>query len=105
MEHKHMEHIKHLIGIYEDAQEELMGAQGYANKAHHASENEARMMYMSMARQELEHETKLLEEGDRTIKHMDADAHREVMEFIWAHLKDNLHRWRHSIEAKLQPNA
>ena len=105
MEHDNMEHVKHLIGIYEDAQEELMGAQGYANKAYHAQEGEIKAMYMTMARQELEHETKLLEEGERLIKRMPADAHREVLEFVWMHLKNNLHRWRHGIESKLQPNA
>lgn len=105
MECKHMDHVKHLMDIYEDAQEELMGAQGYANKAYHAKENEVKMMYMGMARQELDHESKLLEEGDRTIKHMEADPHREFMEIIWEHLKKNLHRWRSSIMMKMQPNG
>ena len=105
MESKHMDHINHLVGIYEDAQEELMGAQGYANKAYHAQGNDIKVMYMTMARQELEHESKLLDEGDRIVKQMEADAHREMVEFIWTHLKKNLHRWRHSIEARLQPNA
>jgi hypothetical protein len=105
MEHKHMEHIKHIIDAYEDAQEELMGAQGYANKAYHAQDNESKAMYISMARQELEHENKLLESGDRVIKSMDADAHRELMDFVWMHLKKNLHKWRQSIEIKISPNG
>lgn len=104
MEGKHMEHVKHLMDAYEEAQEELMSAQEYAKKMYHSTDNETKAMYLSMARQELEHENKLLEAGDRVIKSMDADAHREFMDYVWTHLKRQLHEWRMSIEAKIQHN-
>jgi hypothetical protein len=103
MEHKHMDHIKRVMDAYEEAQEELMGAQEYAKKMHYATDGENKSMYMMMARQELEHENKLLESGDREIRSMDADSHRELMDYIWGEMKKQLHHWRHSIEVKLEP--
>lgn len=103
MEQNYMEHIKHLMDVYEEAQEELMSAQDYSKKMHGASDSENKAMYMAMARQELEHESKLLEAGDRIIRSMPADAHREFMDMVWGNLKKHLHKWRLDIESKMQP--
>jgi hypothetical protein len=101
MEHKHMESIERISDAYDEALEELMSAQEYSKKAYHAADNETKAMYMTMARQELDHESKLVEAGDRVIRSMEADAHREFMDVLWTHLKKHLHRWRLDIESKI----
>ena len=78
-----------------------MDSQEYCKRAHHATDNESKAMYMALARQELEHEAKLVEAGDRAVRSMDADAHREFMDMVWTHLKKHLHEWKHSIESKI----
>lgn len=93
-----MEHFDHLMDMYEEALEELMGAQKYAKRAAASADADEKSMFRTMAKQELEHETMLLRDGDRISK---GGSHADVMQIVWARLKKHLNDWRMDIERHL----
>lgn len=91
-------HIEHMMDLYDEALEELMGAQEYAKKAEHAEDAESKAMYKNMARQELEHETALAKAAARMLAGEPSD---NPLHAVWKHLNSHLNDWRGDIERRL----
>lgn len=88
--------LNHIMEHYSEALEELMGAQGYANKACHAESPDARAKYIHMARQEIEHAENL-----KSMAHtMAKDA--PVLMTVWGKLQEHLDNWRGGIQEKIK---
>ena len=95
---EHHEHLEAIMEHYDDALEELMGAQKYATTAKHCTDHERRHRYKVMAEQELEHEATIEKEGED----MAEEARHEMISAVWMHLKKHLHSWRKDIESELE---
>ena len=96
-----MEHLDHLAMImehYDDALEELMGAQKYAKIAAHCKDKDRKHRYHTMALQELEHEKNIEADAESVV----SDARPELLTAVWTHLKKHLHSWRKDIETELE---
>jgi hypothetical protein len=91
------EHLEKIMTHYKEALDELMGAQKYAKCAHKSTDADDRAMYQSMAKQELEHEERLVKSAERIVA-MSADP---TLAMIWKHLKNHLDDWHNSIHTKL----
>lgn len=87
--------LEKLMGVYDDALEELMGAQKYINSADKAETSADKAMYHSMAKQELGHAHELCAVGDRIA------AEDAMLNIVWHHLKKHLSDWRADIERKM----
>lgn len=90
------EKLNHIMEHYSEALEELMGAQGYANKACHAETADARAKYIHMSRQELEHAENL-----KSMAHMIAKDNSVLMT-VWGKLQDHLDDWKEGIMEKIK---
>ena len=91
-------HIEHLMELYDEAVDELMGAQEYAKKSDHASDAELKSMYKTMARQELEHENLLVKAGQRMLA---SEPPESLLHAMWKHLTGHLNDWRGDIDRRL----
>lgn len=85
-----------MMDHYNEALEELMGAQDYARKAYHAKTMEARSKYSQMARQELAHAEEF--------KQMAAQAAQgdPMLTMMWPYLQHHIDGWREGITEKIK---
>jgi hypothetical protein len=90
--------MEHLMGLYEEGIEELMDAQKYANKSMKANNEEEKIMYKNLARQELEHAQMIIKDGDRMSEK--AGVH-EMAKVAWKHLRDHLLEWHADLHRKV----
>lgn len=90
--------LEHMMQYYNEALEELMDAQKYADCAEKADSQKRQMMYHNLAKQELEHEAALVEAGNQLFTGVDAS---DSLHMVWHHLKKHLHDWRGDIEYRL----
>lgn len=91
------EHLERIMEHYNEALEELMDAQKYARCADKAKDGDEKSMYIALAKQEIEHEDRLVKTADRIVE----SAHDEMLHTVWKHLKKHVTEWRHSILAKM----
>ena len=96
MEHKQL--VDQMMEHYEEALEELMGAQKYAKLSDRSHRPEEKRMYGSMAKQEMEHATMMCSDGDRLLAEIPGDHH---LHYVWEKLKKHLHEWKSDIERKI----
>ena len=89
-----MNAIEHMVKLYQEGVEELMGAQKYAKDSRHAENSEEKAMYKNMSRQELEHAQMLIRDGDKNF--MGEHAQDSVV-MVWQSLRDHLLEWHNSI--------
>lgn len=89
--------LEHLMDLYNEALEELMGAEKYAKCVEKSTTTEDKTMYRSLAKQELEHESALEKAAERLFSGNTADPLHQV----WHHLKKHLHGWRGKIEMRM----
>lgn len=89
-----MNHIEHMMKLYEEGIDELMGAKKYAKQANKSTNADEKNMYKNMARQELEHAQMLIRDGDRI--YMSANV-EESTRMIWQPLRDHLLEWHADI--------
>ena len=87
--------IEHMMTLYDEGLEELMGAQDYAKKAYKAENTDEKMMYKNMAKQELEHANMLMSSGDKLFAGVDAS---DSLHMVWRSLREHLHDWKTKIE-------
>lgn len=85
-----------IMEYYSEALEEMMGAQGYANRAYHATAPDVRAEYVRMSRQELEHAESL-----KKLAHMKAKDDAMLMT-VWNKHQEHLDRWKDSVMEKLK---
>jgi hypothetical protein len=57
--------IDHMMKLYEEGLDELMGAQKYAKMSHKTENSDEKATYKNMARQELDHAKMIIQMGDR----------------------------------------
>ena len=95
---EHHEHLNAIMEHYDDALEELMGAQKYATTAMHCHDNERRHRYKVMAMQEMEHEATIEKEAEENAE----EARHDLLSAVWMHLRKHLHSWRKDIETELE---
>lgn len=93
-----MNPVEHMMKLYEEGIDELMGAQKYSKCSMKASEEGERAMYKNMARQELEHAQMLIRDGD---KHFMAADTPESLSMVWKSLREHLLDWHGSLMQKL----
>lgn len=96
MEHEHL--VDRMMEHYEEALEELMGAQKYAKMSEHAQRQEDKRMYATMAKQEMEHASMICASGDRLVAEAPAE---HPLHHVWDRLKKHLHDWKSDIERKI----
>lgn len=90
-----MYNVEHLMEHYNEALEEMMGAQKYAKLSAHSQDKDEQMMYRNMAKQEVEHADMLIKSVDRSF--VDVPPSDPVHQ-MWMHLKKHIHEWREDIE-------
>jgi hypothetical protein len=91
------EHLEHIMEHYNEALDELMDAQKYARCADKAIDTDEKAMYIALAKQELEHEERIVKSADKIA----SNAHDDMLHLVWKHLKKHVTEWRHSILAKM----
>lgn len=93
-----MKSLECVMARYKEALDELMGAQHYAKEAYKAGTQEDRSMYVSMAKQELEHVKHLENSAGRATAAQDSEHERAV----WDHLREHIESWRQNILKKIE---
>ena len=89
--------MEHLMELYEEGLEELMDAQKYVHKAMKSTNDDERIMYKNLARQELEHAQMLIKDGD---KMAEKDGVHEMVKTAWKHLRGHLLDWHSDLLRK-----
>lgn len=89
--------LEHMMHLYDEALEELMGAEKYTKCMEKSESAEDKSMYRGLAKQELEHESMLEKSADRLFTAGSSDP----MHTVWHHLKKHLHGWRAKIEMRM----
>jgi len=90
--------IEHMMKLYEEALDELMGAQKYAKCSHRAENTDDKTMYRNMAKQELDHAHSLIKAGDRMFSGTDS---ADSLKMVWTSLRQHLLDWHGDIDHKL----
>lgn len=93
-----MEHMEHIMGLYEEALEELMDAQKYVKKIHKAANDDEKNMYKVLARQELDHAQMIVKDGDKLAER--SDVH-DMVKNVWQHLRAHLLDWHSDLYKKI----
>lgn len=96
-----MNMLEHMMALFDEAVEELMGAEKYAKCMEKTESADDKTMYRGLAKQELEHEMMLEKSGDKMLSGVTAT---DPMHPVWHHLKRHLHRWRNRIEVRMADN-
>ena len=89
-----MNQIEHMMKLYEEGLDELMGAQKYLKQSNRASSNEEKVMYRNMSRQELEHAQMLIRDGDRMFSGENA---LDSVDMVWKSLREHLLEWHNNL--------
>lgn len=93
-----MNPVEHMMKLYEEGIDELMGAQKYSKCSVKAASESERTMYKNMARQELEHAQMLIRDGDKLF--MEPNA-ADSLSMVWKSLREHLLDWHGSLMQKL----
>lgn len=88
--------LDRMMEHYSEALDELMGAQTYAKRAHHAESADIRAKYLQMAKQELEHADNL-----KTMAFAETKDN-PMLGKVWGKLREHLDSWRDDIMEKMQ---
>ena len=89
--------LEHMMGLYNEALEELMDAEKYTKCMEKSETPEDKTMYRTLAKQELEHEAALEKSADRLFPSTGTDS----LHMVWQHLKKHLRSWRGKIEMRM----
>ena len=87
--------IEHMMTLYDEGLDELMGAQDYAKKAGKTENTDERMMYQAMAKQELDHAHMIMKAGDKLFATVDGS---DSLHMVWKNLREHLSSWKTRIE-------
>lgn len=91
--------IDHIMKLYEEGLEELMGAQKYAKMSHRSENSDEKATYKNMARQELDHAKMIIQMGDRDFTGHDV---ADSLVMVWKPLREHLLEWHGDIMKKLE---
>ena len=90
--------IDHMMKLYEEGLDELMGAQKYAKMSRKADNNDEKTTYKNMARQELDHAKMIILMGDRDFMGTNT---MDSINMVWKSLREHLLDWHDDISKKL----
>lgn len=93
--------LEHVLKKYNEALEELMGAQQYAMEACHAKTAEERTRYIEMSRDELKHADNIAHMADMVA----AGSNDESTSIAWKALRMHIEDWSDRIREKLDRAA
>ena len=93
-----MDHLEHIMGLYDEGLEELMGAQNYVKKMYQAISDDEKNMYRVLARQELDHAQMLVKDGDKLTEKDDA---QDMVKRVWHYLRSHLLDWHSDLHSKV----
>lgn len=93
--------LEHILEKYNEALEELMGAQRYATEACHAGSAEERTRYIEMSRDELRHADNIAQMADMVA----AGSNDESTKTAWHALRMHTDDWGDRIREKLDRAA
>lgn len=94
----HEEIIEHIMTLYNESLDELMGAQKYVKCSHHATNDKDRIMYAEMAHEEVKHATMLEKSGDNALMNVDSS---HSIHHVWKHLKHHLREWADDLDHQI----
>lgn len=93
--------LHHMLEKYNEALEELMGAQKYAIDACHAETSEERTRYIEMSRDELKHADSIANMTDMLV----SGSNDESTHVAWKALRMHIDDWSDRIREKLDRAA
>ncbi len=93
--------LEHVLEKYNEALEELMGAQKYATDACHAKTAEERTRYIEMSRDEMKHADNIAHMADMVA----AGSNDESTKTAWNALRMHIEDWSDRIREKLDRAA
>lgn len=91
-----MDKIDRMMDLYQEAIDEIMGAESYIKKARHAANREDKTTYLVMADQELGHAGNLENMAEREV------GEDSTLKTVWCKLKNNLNDWKESAKKKIR---
>lgn len=93
------DHIAQVMALYDEALEELMGAQKYARCMAKAGSEKDRAMYKELAHEEVKHALTLSKAGGSALNEVE---HDHSIHEVWTHLKRHIHEWADDIERQTE---
>lgn len=93
--------LEYILEKYNEALEELMGAQLYATEACHAKTADERNRYIEMSRDELKHAANIAQMADMVA----AGSNDESTHIAWKALRMHIEDWSDRIREKLDRAA
>lgn len=93
--------LHHILEKYDEALEELMGAQNYATEACHAESMEERTRYIEMSRDEMKHAENIAQMADMVA----SGSNDESTNIAWKALRMHIEDWSDRIREKLDRAA
>lgn len=93
--------LHYILEKYNEALEELMGAQNYATEACHAESMEERTRYIEMSRDELKHAENIAQMADMVA----SGSNDESTMVAWKALRMHVDDWSDRIREKLDRAA
>lgn len=93
--------LEHILDKYNDALDELMGAQRYAMEACHAENTDERNRYIEMSRDEIKHADNIAKMADMVA----AGSNDESTKTAWHALRVHIEDWSDRIHEKLDRAA
>lgn len=90
--------IDHMMKLYDEGIDELMGAQKYAKMSHKTENSDEKATYKNMARQELDHAKMIIQMGDRDFMGTNT---MDSLNMVWKSLREHLLDWHGDIMKKL----
>lgn len=89
--------LEHILDKYNEALDELMGAQRYAMEACHATSSEERVKYIEMSRDEIKHAMNIANMADMVA----AGSNDESAKTAWTALRMHIDDWSERINERL----
>lgn len=89
--------LEHVLEKYEEALEELMSAQNYANAACHAKTMDEKNKYIEMSRDELKHANNISQMAEMVVSGANDESAKVAWNALYMHIKD----WSDRISEKL----
>lgn len=85
--------LQHVLDMYDEMLEELMGAQKYVKESYKASSDDEKSMYQNMAKQEAMHAEFLMKSVDKKV----SESSDENVKVAWTSLRSHVCEWKEKI--------
>ena len=89
--------LEHMMHLYDEALDELMGAEKYTKCMEKSESAEDKSMYRGLAKQELEHEMMIC----KSVANIINERSEPMLRDVWNHLRKHLMNWRGDLEHRI----